>query len=35
MKEICLEEPKWRANMWDIDKDKQKNSTGKIQNKEW
>ena len=29
-----FEEPKWKAKMWDLDKDKQKNSTTKIQNKE-
>jgi hypothetical protein len=30
-----FEEPKWRAKIWDLDKDKQKNSTTEIQNKKW
>jgi hypothetical protein len=30
-----FEESKWGAKIWDLDKDKQKNSTTEIQNKEW
>jgi len=30
-----FEEPKWRVKIWDLDKDKQKNSTTEIQNKKW